>query len=345
MNHKSLRRIIIIAILIVGAVNAGCAPAVHYPRIIALGFVNGGFEISVLDLNNGTRQYVTNSKVIAPTSYSYCEVKKQVAFSAFVEDGEEIISQDLVTTHTKALTQGNNHFRLPVWSPDCSMLAFTSYDSSSNVLILNLENSKTYPIALQEEISLEGASWSPSSHFLATYIPVPSQGKGSFDLGIVDVTVNKLTKIQGLIDYPFSQVVWNADGSKIYFSAIRDTTSIDIYSFDLNHGTEISVIQTKFDDHYPVLSPDEKYLSFLQSSSPQDTYILGLFDLSTENIELITTTPMTISATLWLDDQRLLLSEYSQNKTIYYVLDIKTKALKEVSRFDGQFIAPKIVQP
>ncbi len=72
-----------------------------------------------------------------------------------------------------------------------------------------------------------------------------------------------------------------------------------------------------------------------------------LLDLSLKNIEMLTTNPIALSASLWLDNQRLLLSEYDQssNQTIYYVLNIQTKALKEISRFDGRFTNPKILQP
>jgi Tol biopolymer transport system component len=348
MNHKSLYRRIIIAILTVGVLVAGCAPAIRYPKIIALGFVNAGFEISVLDLSSGTRQYVTNSKVVAPTSYSYCEAEKQVAFSAFVEDGEELIFQDLTNARSEALTKGNNHFRLPVWSPDCASLAFTSYDSNPHILLLNPEDPQIYPAVLDEEVALEGASWSPDSQFIATYIPVSSQDTPRFDLGIVDLTSNKLTtRIQGLIDYPFSKIAWNADGDQIYFSGLRDTASFDIYVFDLDSGTEKAVVQTAFDDRYPLLSPDGKYLAFLQSSSVKDAYLVGLVDLSSNNPEFVTNTPMSISGALWLDNQRLILSEHDlyKNETIFYALDIKTKLLKEIRRFDGQFLAPAIMQP
>lgn len=347
MNQKCLHRRITIAILASSILATACTSVSHYPKIIALGFVNAGFEISVLDLNNATRQYVTNSKVIAPTSYSYCKARNQIAFSAFVEDGEELIFQDLVNARTEALTQGNNHFRHPVWSSDCSALAFTSYDSNSNVLLLKPENSKTYPAVLDKGVSLEGTSWSPNSHFLATYIPISSQIKEQFDLGIIDVTTNKLTtRLPGFVDYPFSEVVWNAESNKLYFSAARNSSSFDIYAFDLEQGIEKPVVYTEFDDRYPSLSPDEKYISFLQSSS-KDAYILCLFDLSSNKIESLTSSSMAVSAVLWLDNQRLLLSEYnlSKNETTYYTLDIKTKALREVSRFDGQFINPQILQP
>lgn len=253
----------------------------------------------------------------------------------------------MVSTRTEALTQGNNHFRFPVWSPDCSALAFTSYDSNPNLLLLKPENSQTYPAALDKGVSLEGASWSPNSHFLATYILIPSQNKERFDLGIIDVTTNKFTtRLPGFVDYPFSEVVWNAESNKLYFSAVRNSASFDIYAFDLEQEVEKPVVQTEFDDRYPLLSPDGKYISFLQSSS-NDTYILGLFDLSSNKIEFMTSSPIAVSAVLWLDNQRLLLSEYNlaESQTIYYMLDIKTKVVKEVSRFDGQFIAPKILQP
>jgi len=351
MNHKSIRRIILIATLTLSIFLVGCAPAIRHPKIIALGFVNAGFEISVLDLSNSTRQYVTNSHVIAPTSYSYCESKKQVAYSAFVENGEELIFQDLNNARTEALTQGNNHFRFPVWSPDCSRLAFTSYDNNPNVLILNLEDSQTRPAISSQDISYVGASWSPDSHFLATYIPIPSKSGDNpegFELGIVDVTTNNLLNhAQGFLDYPFSDIAWNANSRQFYFSANRDAHSFDIYAFDLDENIETPAIKTEFDDRYPLLSPDGKYLSFLQSSSIKDTYNLGLFELSSENTEFIIAEPEPIFSMFWLDSQRIIFSEYNlaKNQTIYYIVDIKTKTPKEISRFDGRFIAPKVLQP
>jgi Tol biopolymer transport system component len=256
---------------------------------------------------------------------------------------------DLTNYRTEALTHGNNHFRLPLWSPDCSRLAFTSFGSDPNVHILNLEDSQTRRVGSQQEISVEGASWSPDSHFLATYIPVPSPNNNQkrFDLGIVDTKTNKMvTRINGPIAYPFSEVDWNSDSDKIYYAAMRDTSSFDIYVTDLNDSIETPLIQREFHDVYPMLSPDGKFLSFLQSSD-QAAYLVGLLDLSSKNIEMMTTNPKVISATLWLDNQRLLLSEYnpSNDQTIYYVLDIQTQVLREISRFDGQFLAPKILQP
>jgi Tol biopolymer transport system component len=220
MNHKSLHgipRIILITLAIVSIFITGCAPAPHYPKIMTLGFVDGGFEISVLDLSNSIRQYVTNSHGIAPTSYSYCEAKKQVAFSAFAENGQELIFMDLTNFRNEALTHGNNDFRLPVWSPDCSMLAFTSFAGNPNVLLFNLENSQTPPAISEPGISSQDASWSPDSYFLATYIPVPppDNNQQRFDLGIVDIKTNKLaTRINGSIAYTFSGVAWSSDSNK-----------------------------------------------------------------------------------------------------------------------------------
>jgi Tol biopolymer transport system component len=341
---------IITRILIFNILVSGCSLTNSYPKVVALGSVNGGFEISVLDLDSGTRHYVTNSKVIAPISYSYCAVKKQIAYSAYVENGEELIFQDLNNAHSQALTHGNNHFRFPVWSPDCSLIAFSSYESNPNLFILNHQNSTTYPAISEEGVSLRGASWSPNAQFISTYIPIPSQNsdnKEEYDLGVIDVTTNKLAaKIHGSIDYPFSEVAWSAENSQFYFSARRSTPSIDIYRFDVNTGKETSVINTEFDDRYPVLSPDGKYLSFLQSSPGEDFYNLGLYDLSTKNIEFVTNNPKLISSVLWSDNQRLILSEYNltQDDTIFYAFDFKTKALKEIARFDGRFTAPEILQ-
>jgi Tol biopolymer transport system component len=344
MNHRSLFGTVIVAILVITIIG-GCAPASLFPKIIALELVDGDFEIAVLDLNQGMTQYLTNTIAMASISYSYCEEKQQIAYSAYVDGGQEIIYQDLVTANTRLVTEGDNHFRLPDWSPDCSMLAFTSDDSNPSVFVHNLESSVTDPVPVDEGFFLHGASWSPSSQFLATYVPVPFYDEEAFNLGIIDIANHKLTRLSGLADYPFSEAVWSAEGDKIYFSAIQERSAFQLYEFDVNTGLQKPIVKTESNDHYPRLSPDGTYLSFLRSSLVANAYTLGVLDLSSKRTELLTSEPMAISAILWLDNQRLVLSEYksAQNETTYYVVDRVTKNLKRIFRFDGQFIHPEII--
>lgn len=345
MNHRSFFATVIAALLIIAIISTGCAPSSLFPKIIALEVVGGDTEIYILDLNRGTRQHLTNTVTMASKSYSYCDSKGQVAYSVYAAGGQEIIYQDIVTFNTQLLTEGKNHFRLPDWSPDCSMLAFTSDDSNPSMFILNLESATTDPVPVDEGFFLHGASWSPKPDFVATYVPVPSNNEEAFNLGILNTANHKLTRLAGLADYPFSEAVWSAEGDKIYFSARQEPFAFQLYEFAISSRMQPLVRKTEFDDHYPTLSPDGTYLSFLRSSSSSDGYVLGVLDLSLKSTELLTTEPMPISATLWLDNQRLILSEYnsSQNDTTYYVVDIETKAVKRIIRLDGQFIRPEII--
>ena len=136
MLRKKLQIFSILCFWLLSTAIAGCSRE-EYPNILALGFVNGGRELSLLDINKNSRAYITNSKIIAPRSYSYCNNKKTIAYSAYVEFGEEIIAWES-NYNTYALTKGNNQYSLPVWSRDCLFLAFTSRGEKNQTYILDM---------------------------------------------------------------------------------------------------------------------------------------------------------------------------------------------------------------
>ncbi len=344
MMNKYLSQVISILLFLFG-ISACSSMAQNYPTIFALGFVESGFEISALNLNTGIRQYVTNNKVIAPMSFAYCSKTKQIAYSAPVENGEEIILQDL-NGDSRALTSGNNKFRSPVWSPDCSLIAVTSLGASSKIVVIQTKDGTVRTLFSNSDLSMEGFAWSPDGKYAVVVTnPTASANAAMYNLGVVDLrTENLIQNIKGIIDFPFSKIVWLVSSNEFLFVANRQG-NFDIYKYDLSKKQETPVVRTNNDERYPVLSPNGKLIAFLESSPGSDSFSVNMLDLSSNSITALSTTSMKINAVLWMNNQEILVSEYvpSTNQTKYYSLNIGNKSLSLIASFQGQYKSPEIV--
>ena len=343
-RYKQLSKLVSILLLLIG-ISACSVKTQTYPTIFALGLVDSGFEISALNLNTGVRQYVTNSKVIAPMSFAYCSKSKQIAYSTPVEDGEEIILLDL-NGSSRALTFGNNKFRFPVWSPDCSLIAVTSFGEFSKIALIQTTDGSTRILFPNSDLPMEGFSWSPDGKYAVIVTnPIAHADAVVYNLNVVDIGAETLIQdINGIIDHPFSKIAWFSTSNEFLFVANRQG-DFDIYEYDLNKRVETPVVQTEKDELFPVLSPDGKTLAFLQSTSGKNSFSVNVLDLPSGSMTALTTAPMKIDALLWITDQEILVSEFVQaaNQTNYYSLDISDKSLNLVASFQGQYKNPEIV--
>lgn len=319
---------------------------IELPKILALGFVDGGFELSVLDLNNNTREYITNNKVITPTSFSYCESNKEIAYSAFVESGEEIILWK-INYDTYALTRGNNKYRFPVWSPDCLFLAFNSYSQNGpRVQILNIQDKTIRPLISDQNILSEGISWSPNSHLIATHLPVfDSLGnKTAYNLGIVNTeNMSLVNKIRSIIDFPFSTPSWHSDGEYFLFSAKQEST-FDLYKYDTSQETVSLIVASKKDDRLPVMSPDGNHFVFLESELTQNKSRICLLDALPKSVTYLTNSYQNITGLFWLNNEQVIYSKYDQivDETSFYLIDINDIRETKLGAWDGQFLNPTL---
>jgi Tol biopolymer transport system component len=325
----------------------GCSHPVNinYPKILSRGFVDNAFELSVLDLNSGKRQYLTDSRSISPTAFSRCDKTNEIVYSAYVELGEELILW-APNRNSRLLTNGNNHLRYPKWSPDCSLLSVDSNKEIPQVYLVNPTSGEMRLLLPDYDGPSMNLLWSPNLQFATVLIPIYADTKkiSAYSLGIVDLSKSTLeNQISGNIDnpfaYPFSEVIWAKDSTSFLFSAKRDST-FDIYRYDLELKSEKPIVQTNLDDRDPVISPDGNQFVFLQAPPDQQLSSIQLFDISSQTITELTAIPAKISAMLWLNDKQIVFSEYSQlkNKTSYLLLDISSKSATQIAEFDGMFL-------
>jgi Tol biopolymer transport system component len=341
--HRQLSILTLILSLLIG-VSACAVGTQDYPTVFALGSVDSGFEISALNLNTGVRQYITNSKVIAPMSFDYCSKEKQIAYSAPVENGEEIILYGL-NSAARALTSGNNRFRFPAWSPDCSLIAANSLGEPQKIALIQINDGSTKTLFPNANRSMQGFSWSPSGRYAVTFTTQsPTQENSTFDLSVIDIeNETEIQDINGEIDYPFSKIAWFDTDDGFLFVAKRQG-NFDIYKHSIINREDTPMVQTENDDRYPVLSPNEKFLVFLQSAVGGASFSINLLDLSSNSTSVLLSTPMNVDSLLWIDDHEILITEIDQsvNQTNFYSFNIDKKSLKKLASFQGRYKNPKI---
>ena len=343
-NFKKCYEVFIVLILlqlIAGCSNLTSLNDVTYPKIISIGLVHDGFDVSVLDINSGKRQYIPSSDSISPSSFSYCDKTNELVYSAYVEMGEELVIWE-PNHDPRLLTRGGNYFRFPSWSPDCSLLAFNSGVEEPQIYLLDPKNGEMKLLLSNYNDPLMNLSWSPNAQFATVLIPSYDDTKkfSSYDLGIVNLSKSTLeNQIPGNVDYPFSQIMWAKDGESFLFSAKRDLT-FDIYNYDLKLMKENPIVKTDLDERNPVYSPDGKQFIFLQASPDNGLFSIHLFDISTQIVTNLLATPKKITALLWLNEEQVVFSEYNQfiDKTTFFSLDTQNKRSKHIAEFDGMFM-------
>ena len=337
--------IIVVFLLVSGCSNPAYQNTRIYPKILSRGFVDNAFELSVLDINSGKRQYLTDSKSISPTAFSLCDKTNEIVYSAYVELGEELILW-APNQNSRLLTNGNNHLRYPRWSPDCSLLSVDSNNELPQAYLVNPTSGEMHLLLPDYDGPSTNLTWSPNLQFATVVIPLYADTKkiSAYSLGIVDLNKSTLDSqlsrdIDDPFSYPFSGIIWAKDSASFWFSAKRSST-FDLYNYDLKLKLEKPIVQTNLDDRDPVISPDGKQFVFLQASPNQELFSIQLFDISSQTITELTHTPVKVTAMLWLNDKQIVFSEYNQlkNKTTYTLLDIQRISETQIAEFDGMFL-------
>jgi Tol biopolymer transport system component len=160
---------IVVFLLVSGCSNPAYQNTRIYPKILSRGFVDNAFELSVLDINSGKRQYLTNSKLISPTAFSLCDKTNEIVYSAYVELGEELILW-APNQNSRLLTNGNNHLRYPRWSSDCSLLSVDSNKEIPQVFLVNPTNGEMHLLLPDYDGPSTNLSWSPNLQFATVMI-------------------------------------------------------------------------------------------------------------------------------------------------------------------------------
>jgi hypothetical protein len=194
----------------------------------------------------------------------------------------------------KRITTGEGvHDRSPTWSPDGSMIAFSSNRKGfSDIWVVNADGTGLRQLTDLSEKGVDYASlptWSPDGSVIA-FRRSPLEPSGELEpqgIWLVDVGSGELVQLtEGpILDEPAS---WSPDGRHLAFSRkIRTETAVytEVYVANLDDGREISL--TRGGD--PAWSPDGTRIAF-SGGHPRELGIY-LMDADGSNVVRVPTPP------------------------------------------------------
>jgi Tol biopolymer transport system component len=344
--HKCLN-ILVLTLYILTASGCGFFPdQIQYRelKLLAYGYVEGGFEIAILDLKDGSNTSLTNRRIISPTAFSYDKANRRIVFSAIADNGEELFIMSPKTEPYSPITRGKNHFNDPTWSPDGTRIAANSMNDQGNseIFIMNADGTNQQRILTADQF-VKNPIWSPEGNRIAVILldPLNADGIYAMGLGIYNLESSMLDRFETLqMDLAHSMPAWSPNGDMIIY-AVDNQNSLDLKLLDVLSGTTQGIAETDRDEWFGVWSPDGKnvaYISYGDELSHETE--IDVFDLSTSVSKFLAATPGAITSLVWVDEVTLLIGTYASqaDSTCVYLLELPKHQLNERECWQGMYL-------
>lgn len=185
-------------------------------------------------------------------------VNGEIAFSTDRDGGaSEIYVMHADGSAASRLTRSPGEDLEPRWSPDGTLLAFTS-DRDGDLELYVMRADGSVPTRLTTSPGLDGeASWSPDG----TRIAFTSERDGNAEIYVMNADgtgVANLTRSPATSD---SAPAWSPDGSRIVFARDAGGDS-DLYTMAADGSGQVVLVSGPGDDTEPTWAPDGGSLAF-----------------------------------------------------------------------------------
>ena len=223
-------------------------------------------EIRILDIETGETAPITSGR-----DASWSPDGQALVFYRMDATGSNLYVVE--ARHGGAVRQLTNspaHDKGPTWSPDGSMVAFSSDRSGTDqVWRMNIDSGDWGPNLTQLTSDTPHrrvnnfVSWSPDGRWIAFEADRDRDDPEIFLANAVDGTnQQRLTYSQALDEVPS----WSPDGRFILFSSDRHdkplSRNYDIYIIAMGGGNPRRLTNTPGAASYPSMSPDGRYIAF-----------------------------------------------------------------------------------
>ena len=223
-------------------------------------------EIRMLDLETGENAFITFGR-----EASWSPDGNALVFCRIDASGSNLYIVD--ASHggaVRQLTDSPAHDRGPTWSPDGSMVAFSSDRSGTDqIWRMNIDSGSWGPNLTQLTSDTPHkrvnnfVSWSPDGRWIAFEADRDRDDPEIFLANAVDGTnQQRLTFSRALDEVPS----WSPDGRFILFSSDRHddplSRNYDIYIMEIDGRNPRRLTNTPGAASYPSMSPDGRYIAF-----------------------------------------------------------------------------------
>ncbi|MEZ4754135.1 MAG: hypothetical protein R3A13_07475 [Bdellovibrionota bacterium] len=199
---------------------------------------------------------------------------------------------DLNAKSLTRLTEGAYWNDSPKWSPDGSMLAFTSNRTGYPQIYLMAADGSDQMQITNGEYYHGDPSWSPDGNTLVFCANYGDQSK----LGVWAITPDGsapevIISDAGVITQP----VWSPDGNYIYLSSTR-SGHYDIWSFNLSTSEWQQLTGGNSEEFAPAISPDGKTIAYISNAQDKaeertENSSIWLMNINGTNKRRVTQTP------------------------------------------------------
>jgi Tol biopolymer transport system component len=168
---------------------------------------------------------------------------------------------------SRPATEEPGIYEWPRLSPDGSKLAVNnrSADGQIGIWVIDLERDARSRLTLEGTGSIT-PTWTPDG----SRIVFASSRAGSGFPSIFSRSVDGSGEAQRLLggEHPRFPRSWSPDGRLLVFTEWNPETMRDVWLLPLDDsGEPVPIINTRFDEHSPILSPDGRWLAYVSDES------------------------------------------------------------------------------